>query len=100
VQLLRAAAESSYAHEALIAPLVAAAGSAGQLDAIVPLVQGYCDFYPGNPALGCALATALIALDRNDEARDRLETILLFHPEHDEARMLLQGLEQQGPEEA
>lgn len=100
VQLLREAAESSYAHEALIAPLVAAAGSAGQLDAIVPLVQGYCDFYPGNPALGCALATALIALDRNDEARDRLETILLFHPEHDEARMLLQGLEQQGPEEA
>jgi len=90
--LLREAADSSFAHDSLIAPLTAAADGAGRLEDALPIIERYCEFYPANPALGCVLAATLIALDRLAEARDRLETILMFHPDHEEARALLDGL--------
>ena len=94
--LLREAAESSFDHEGLIAALVAAADGAGKLEETLPLVERYVDFYPANPALGCVLASTLIALERVAEARERLDTILIFHPDHAEAVALLESLDRHG----
>lgn len=94
--LLKEAAESSFDHEGLIAALVAAADGAGLLEEALPVVERYVDFYPANPALGCVLASTLIALERGAEARERLDTILIFHPGHAEATALRESLDRHG----
>jgi glycosyltransferase involved in cell wall biosynthesis/SAM-dependent methyltransferase len=94
--LLAEAADASFDHDSLISPLVAAADGSGRLEEALPIIERYCEFYPANPALGCALAATLIALERLPEAKDRLETILMFHPDHADARALLDSLLRHG----
>jgi tetratricopeptide (TPR) repeat protein len=58
----------------------------------LPIAEGYLkrylEFHPLNPHVLFSLAGLYYHLGRHDEARPLLETILMFEPNHEEARQL------------
>jgi Flp pilus assembly protein TadD len=86
------ALESSYDNHALLPHFITTAHHLGRLPEVVDTVRRFADFYPGNPDLACACAQVLAELDMKDEARTRLESILLFNPHHEPIRALLSKL--------
>ena len=56
---------------------------------LLPALTEYVEFYPGHTGLVLALCELLIAQGKADEARERLETLLLFEPDNAEAQALL-----------
>jgi 2-polyprenyl-3-methyl-5-hydroxy-6-metoxy-1,4-benzoquinol methylase/Tfp pilus assembly protein PilF len=86
------ALELEFDTEALLAPLVQTARECGRLEEAVGILRKFVDFYPGKADAGCRLAELLAEQGAVDEAKDRLETILLLNPEHGAARELLARL--------
>lgn len=82
---LLAALRTSNAHIALWSHVLPLARELNRVDEIVPTLREYAEFYPGNAELCVALATILIDLGQVSEARERLETLLMFEPGHQEA---------------
>ncbi len=81
--------ESSFDHPALLPHLIAAAEKLGRLDAIEDIVVRYMDFAPGNAELAYHGAGFLMKRGRLHEARERLETLIMFMPHHVAAADLL-----------
>lgn len=80
-------------NEAAVEHLVGAAQQIGRLQDAEPYVKRFVEFYPGNLDMGCVYAAVLVALGRHDEARARLENVLLFDPGHARALTLRETLE-------
>jgi glycosyltransferase involved in cell wall biosynthesis len=87
---LKRALEANFEHISLLWPLMEVAADIDAVGDIEPLVRSFAEFYPGDMDLSAAHAALLIGLGRFEEARDRLDLILLFEPNHSRARELLQ----------
>ena len=92
VGLLEAALDGSFENKALLPHLLQAAEQLDCLARIEELVRRYADFYPGDADIGYAYAALLARLNRQEEARDRLETLLLLSPSHQAAQDLLREI--------
>ncbi len=86
------ALELSLDNEALLGHFVEAGQALECDDEIEDVLRRFVDFYPGNTAWACRFADFLVQRGKTDEARDRLETVLLFQPDHLEARKLLDNM--------
>ncbi len=87
-ELLKVALSKNYELVQMIPHLVEAAQQVSRLDAIEPIIMRYVEYYPGNFELSCEYAELLLALGRLEEARTRIETVLLFKPDHERALRL------------
>jgi len=72
--------------------LIETARALNRLADAEPYVRRYVDFFPGDLAMACTHASVLRDADRGDEARERLETLLMLAPDHAEARALYREL--------
>jgi cytochrome c-type biogenesis protein CcmH/NrfG len=91
-EALQTALEASFEHAGLVPHLVETAQQLERLGDIAGLVGRYADFYPGNSDLAYNYAALLFEIGRNEEACDRLETLLLLAPTHKPAQELLERL--------
>ena len=89
---MQASLELSFDNPDLFQCFVELGESLGRIEEIEPLLRRFVEFYPGNTAMAMRLARALIRLEKKEEARDRLETVLLFDSSNEEARRLLEEL--------
>jgi glycosyltransferase involved in cell wall biosynthesis/2-polyprenyl-3-methyl-5-hydroxy-6-metoxy-1,4-benzoquinol methylase/Flp pilus assembly protein TadD len=89
---LVAALEGSYDNVCLVPHLITVAERLGRLAEIAELLRRHADFHAGSADLACAFAALLAKLGKSEEARERLETVLLLNPGHAEARKILDGL--------
>ncbi len=89
---MRAALETGFDQTPVLAHILPVARALGRAGELLGLFRGYADFYPGNLDLACACAELLAESGHPDEARQRLETVLLFNPGHELACSLLQKL--------
>ena len=90
------ALRDSYDHPALVSHALELARALGRSSEIIELVGGYADFYPGNLDLACAYAALLADAGRIEEARRKLDTVLLFDPAHAGANRILGEIDQAG----
>lgn len=86
------ALSTDFEHISLLPHLIASARNAGRLEAAEDVLKAYAEFYPGNFSLACARGELLIELGRGAEAREVLETVLLFAPGLPEALALIDRL--------
>ncbi len=94
-KLFRRALESGFEHRALIHHYVQTATQLERLGDTEDLVRRFAEFYPGDSGLNYELAWVLWKLGKHGNARERLETILMFSPDHDASKQLLQLLDQE-----
>jgi tetratricopeptide (TPR) repeat protein len=74
---------------------LALARALGRHEELLDIATGYADFYPGDLDLACECAAFLFDAGQHDQARQRLDTILLFAPTHERAQALLAQLNDQ-----
>ena len=86
---MRIALEADFANLGLVRPFIVAANALGRNADAAPLVESFVDFYPVNAELLCDYAELLNALGQRGAARERLETVLIFEPENERAKVLL-----------
>ncbi|HOV59523.1 MAG TPA: methyltransferase domain-containing protein [Candidatus Hydrogenedentes bacterium] len=82
----------SYAHTFLAGPLTEIALETGRAREAVEILTRLADYYPANFDLTCDLAVVLIQAERLEEARERLETVIMLCPDHERALALLNQL--------
>jgi len=85
----KAALELDFDQEALQGHLIETASQLDRLAEAEPLLRRFIDFHPGNLDLACRHALILHHMGRSQEARDRLNTILLLAPSHQTADELM-----------
>lgn len=88
-RLLRAAAAST-GHVGLWVHLVPLARELGRGAEILDTLTEHAEFYSGNVELNLALCELMIEHGQHEEARGRLEVLLIFEPEHAGALALLE----------
>lgn len=88
--------DRDFDNEAAVEHLVGAAQQLNRLAEAEPFVRRFVEFYPGNLDMGCVYAAVLLEMGRSGEARECLENVLLFQPEHENARTLLGQIESHG----
>ena len=59
---------------------------------VEPVLRRFVDFYPGNTAMTIRFARVLMRLGKREEARERLETLLIFEPANNDVRRLLEEM--------
>ena len=82
----------SYAHTFLSDSLTETALETGRTAEAVDILTRLADYYPANFDLACNLAVVLIQEERLEEARERLETVIMLCPDHERAGKLLSQL--------
>ncbi|MBI5090846.1 MAG: glycosyltransferase [Candidatus Hydrogenedentes bacterium] len=80
---------TSFHNESVQCHFIQTAYALRRLDEAEPLVRKFVDFYPGNIGMSYNYAAMVYKLGRLDEARDRLETLLLLSPGYEPAQELL-----------
>jgi 2-polyprenyl-3-methyl-5-hydroxy-6-metoxy-1,4-benzoquinol methylase/Tfp pilus assembly protein PilF len=95
-QMLREALESSFEHTGLLGPFILAARHAEREEEAVPILEKFAEFYPGNMSLACQLVEMNLEAGAVDEARARLEPILILDPENEAARALKARIDAMG----
>ncbi len=88
--MLLAALEVDYGQATLIPHAVALARGLGRADELIERLGAYADYYTGDFDSSCTYAELLMDLGRADEARQRIDTVLMFEPDHAQA-LALQG---------
>lgn len=86
---LLSALRASTGHVALWTHLLPLASELGREEEMLPVLIEHADFYPGSAELILALAAVLLRQGRHNEARERLDTLILFDPANTEAQSLL-----------
>ena len=81
-----------FANLAILRSLLNAARELHQPERALPHLERYTQFYPGQLDMVYEHATLLHELDRNTEAREVLDTLLMFNGEHEQAKALLAEL--------
>ncbi|MBI3118761.1 MAG: glycosyltransferase, partial [Candidatus Hydrogenedentes bacterium] len=89
---LLTALQASYETPTLLKHLQAVAVPLGRLAGVEPVFKSFAEFYAGDLDVACDYAELLVTLGRTREARERLEQVVLFAPEHERALFLLQGM--------
>jgi len=84
---------SNFEHKGLLLSLIDVARALKRLEDALPVITAYIEFYPGNLELKASYAEVLRDLGRIEEAREQLDMILLFEPDHEIATQLLASLE-------
>ncbi len=88
---------ANFDHKGLLLSFIDVARALNRLDDALPVITAYIEFYPGNLELKASYAEVLRDLGQIEAAREQLEMIVLFEPEHEEAQKLLASLEATGP---
>jgi 2-polyprenyl-3-methyl-5-hydroxy-6-metoxy-1,4-benzoquinol methylase/Tfp pilus assembly protein PilF len=88
--------EQEFDNRAALDHLVQAAAALGRLAEAEPHVKRYVEFYPGNLEVALVHASLLADLRRDDEARERIASMLLLDPQHAGARALLEQIAARG----
>lgn len=81
-----------FSNVAILRNLLNAARELHQPGRALPHVERYAQFFPGQLDMVYEHALLLHELDRNDEARAILDTLLMFDAEHEHAKALLARL--------
>jgi tetratricopeptide (TPR) repeat protein len=89
---LKASLEAHFDNAALMETFVNLGESLERREEVAPLLRRFVEFYPGNTAMMVCFASVLVRLGKTDEARDKLETVLLFDSANEDARKLLEEL--------
>ena len=89
-----AALRIDFDNEAILYHAIQTGLRLGRLEEVEPLARQFVDLHPGNAEMTCNYALILKNLGRFDEARERLDMLLLMAPEHEAANGLMQELEQ------
>jgi 2-polyprenyl-3-methyl-5-hydroxy-6-metoxy-1,4-benzoquinol methylase/Tfp pilus assembly protein PilF len=92
IRLFQASLEDNFDSQMVLTRLLETARDAGRPEEAEPHWRRYCDFYPGNLTMLTTYARLLGDIGQVAEARERLETVLLFAPDHEEARAALEQL--------
>ena len=87
--LLKESVELQFDNEQILRHLIEAAHAEDKLLDIEEPVRRFVEFYPGNLDMVYNFASLLHKVGHTDEARDRLETLLMFSPGHEKAQTLL-----------
>jgi glycosyltransferase involved in cell wall biosynthesis/SAM-dependent methyltransferase/Tfp pilus assembly protein PilF len=90
------ALEANYDNISLLRHYIDTAELLGRNADAEPLVRRFAEFYPGKTELACEHAKLLLELGRMEEARDRLEMVLLLSPRNQPAQDLLKKLDSEG----
>lgn len=84
---------ANFDHKGLLEPLIDVARNLGRVEEALPVLSAYIDFYPGNLDLKVRFAETLFELGRVTDAREQVEMVLLFEPEHAGAKKLMEALD-------
>jgi len=91
--LLLEALEENVEQINVLEPLVRVAEGLGRLADIEGIMKRYADYYMGNVGIALHYAELLVRLGRTDEARERLEMVLIFVPNHPRALELMNRIQ-------
>ncbi|MCC6154860.1 MAG: glycosyltransferase, partial [Candidatus Hydrogenedentes bacterium] len=87
------ALESDLDNAPIVARMLECAIAARDFEGTLPIARRFVDFFPGKVDIALQLAEALHAAGQTDEARDRLDTVLLLHPKQEAATALRARIE-------
>lgn len=90
--LLRQSLETSFDHTSLLPHFVALAERLDYISDALPLMERFADFYPGNLDVALLCADWCAKLGRMDEARERIDNVLLLQPGNDRAQELMKRI--------
>lgn len=76
----------------LIPHAIALARALGRAAELIERLRAYVDYYAGDLDLACTYAQLLIDMGQQEEARERLDMVLMFKPDHPQANALQQRL--------
>ncbi|HPO13168.1 MAG TPA: glycosyltransferase [Candidatus Hydrogenedentes bacterium] len=86
---------SNFDQHALVKPFVELAQHLNRREEVEPILRGFVDFYSGNLELIYLYAALLIDLKRCTEAREHIDTLLLFEPANAQALELMKQVNSQ-----
>ncbi|HQE83660.1 MAG TPA: glycosyltransferase [Candidatus Hydrogenedentes bacterium] len=89
---LRASLELHFDNAALMEQFVSLGETMEKPEGVEPILRRFVDFYPGNTAMTIRFARVLMRLGKREEARERLETLLIFEPANNDVRRLLEEM--------
>ncbi|GMW03464.1 MAG: hypothetical protein AMXMBFR84_45980 [Candidatus Hydrogenedentota bacterium] len=89
---LQRSLELKFDNEPLLRQLIQCAESLQRLQVAEPALRRFVEFFPGNLDMGITYARLLLRIGHSTEARERIEMILLFAPDHAGARDLAREL--------
>jgi spore maturation protein CgeB/thioredoxin-like negative regulator of GroEL len=89
---MQRALDANFANRALLESFVDVAKRVNRLDDALPTMTAYLEFYPGNLDLKVTHARVLCELNDFDGARELVELVLLFDPEHAGAQLLAEAM--------
>lgn len=89
LERFRQSLDVNFDNASILAHVVETSRELGLAGEAEPYLRRYVDFYPGNVDMSIRYAMLLHHLGRTDEARDRLEMLLMLAPGHREALDLL-----------
>jgi len=84
----RASLDADFDNGTVLGHFLTVAERLGRIGEVEPYLRRFVDFYPGNADMACRHVKLLRELGRREEARNRLETLLLLVPDHAEAQAL------------
>ena len=90
---LKRALDANFANRGLLESYVDVAARLNRLKEALPTMTAYLEFFPGNLDLKVTYARVLCTLDDVAGAREQLDLVLMFAPDHDGARTLQDAIE-------
>ena len=88
--------ELHFDNEAILRHLIATGEKLNRLRDIEEEVKKFAEFAPGNLDMGLTYAALLSKLGNDIEAREKLDTILMLSPGHEQAKNLLDEIDGRG----
>jgi 2-polyprenyl-3-methyl-5-hydroxy-6-metoxy-1,4-benzoquinol methylase/Flp pilus assembly protein TadD len=93
---LKASLDVHFDNISLMEPFVSLGESQERWEDLEPVLRRFVEFYPGNSAMALRLARILVLLGKTGEAREHLETVLLFDAGNADASRLLEEIARGG----
>jgi len=90
---LLGALEMDYGQAALIPHAIALARALGRTGEAIDRLRAYADYYTGDLDLACSCAELLIETGHREEARQRVDMVRMFAPDHAQAQALERRLD-------
>ncbi len=93
---LKASLDVHFDNLSLMEPFASLGESLERWEDLEPVLRRFVEFYPGNSAMALRLARILVLLGKAGEAREHLETVLLFDAGNADASRLLEKIAGEG----
>lgn len=91
-QRLKASLDVHFDNPPLMEEFVNLGETLGKWEDMESVLRRFVDFYPGNTAMTVRFARVLSRLGKREEAKEKLETVLMFDDKNREARQLFEEL--------